>query len=73
MISFETSEHTLMSYSLTCTDLFFAWPDGEVLFEGLTFVAGPVRSGLVGRNGAGKSTLLRLIAGRLNPQRGSIR
>jgi ATPase subunit of ABC transporter with duplicated ATPase domains len=62
-----------MSYSLTCTDLFFAWPDGEVLFDGLTFVAGPVRSGLVGRNGAGKSTLLRLIAGRLNPQRGSIR
>ncbi|WP_020389453.1 ABC-F family ATP-binding cassette domain-containing protein [Kribbella catacumbae] len=62
-----------MSYSLTCTDLFFAWPDGDVLFDGLTFVAGPVRSGLVGRNGAGKSTLLRLIAGRLTPQRGSIR
>lgn len=62
-----------MSYSLTCTDLFFAWPDGDVQFDGLTFVAGPVRSGLVGRNGAGKSTLLRLIAGRLTPQRGSIR
>ena len=62
-----------MSYSLTCTDLFFAWPDGDVLFDGLTFVAGPVRSGLVGRNGAGKSTLLRLIAGRLTPQRGAIR
>ncbi len=62
-----------MSYSLTCTDLFFAWPDGDVQFDGLTFVAGPVRSGLVGRNGTGKSTLLRLIAGRLTPQRGSIR
>ncbi|MGW6279449.1 ABC-F family ATP-binding cassette domain-containing protein [Kribbella sp. NPDC055071] len=62
-----------MSISLSCTDLFFAWPDGDVLFDGLTFVAGPVRSGLVGRNGAGKSTLLRLIAGRLNPQRGTIR
>ncbi|HEU4947384.1 MAG TPA: ABC-F family ATP-binding cassette domain-containing protein [Kribbella sp.] len=62
-----------MSYSLSCTDLFFAWPDGDVVFDGLTFVAGPVRSGLVGRNGAGKSTLLRLIAGRLTPQRGSIR
>jgi len=72
-VSFEISEYTLMSYSLTCTDLFFAWPDGDVLFDGLSFVAGPVRSGLVGRNGAGKSTLLRLIAGRLNPQRGSIR
>jgi ATPase subunit of ABC transporter with duplicated ATPase domains len=72
-VSFEISEYNLMSYSLTCTDLFFAWPDGDVLFDGLTFVAGPVRSGLVGRNGAGKSTLLRLIAGRLTPQRGAIR
>jgi ATPase subunit of ABC transporter with duplicated ATPase domains len=72
-VSFEISEYTLMSFSLTCTDLFFAWPDGDVLFDGLTFVAGPVRSGLVGRNGAGKSTLLRLIAGRLTPQRGAIR
>ncbi|MET7276693.1 ATP-binding cassette domain-containing protein [Kribbella sp. NPDC005582] len=62
-----------MSHSLTCTDLFFAWPDGDVLFDGLGFVAGPVRSGLVGRNGTGKSTLLRLIAGRLTPQRGTIR
>ena len=62
-----------MAVSLTCHDLYFAWPDGDVLFEGLSFVAGPVRSGLVGRNGVGKSTLLRLIAGRLNPQRGSIR
>jgi ATPase subunit of ABC transporter with duplicated ATPase domains len=62
-----------MSHSLSCTDLFFAWPDGDVLFDGLSFVAGPVRSGLVGRNGAGKSTLLRLIAGRLTPQRGAIR
>lgn len=62
-----------MSYSLSCTDLFFAWPDGDVVFDGLTFVAGPVRSGLVGRNGTGKSTLLRLIAGRLAPQQGTIR
>ncbi|WP_460653582.1 ABC-F family ATP-binding cassette domain-containing protein [Kribbella endophytica] len=62
-----------MTVSLTCNDLFFAWPDGDVLFDGLSFAAGPARSGLVGRNGAGKSTLLRLIAGRLTPQRGAIR
>ncbi|MGC4939584.1 ATP-binding cassette domain-containing protein [Kribbella sp. DT2] len=62
-----------MLASLTCNDLTFAWPDGDVLFDGLSFAAGPARSGLVGRNGAGKSTLLRLIAGRLTPQRGSIR
>ncbi|GAB2591032.1 ATP-binding cassette domain-containing protein [Kribbella endophytica] len=72
-VSFEISEYTLMTVSLTCNDLFFAWPDGDVLFDGLSFAAGPARSGLVGRNGAGKSTLLRLIAGRLTPQRGAIR
>jgi ATPase subunit of ABC transporter with duplicated ATPase domains len=72
-VSFEISEYTLMTASLTCNDLFFAWPDGDVLFDGLSFAAGPGRSGLVGRNGTGKSTLLRLIAGRLTPQRGSIR
>jgi ATPase subunit of ABC transporter with duplicated ATPase domains len=72
-VSFEISEYTLMTVSLTCNDLFFAWPDGDVLFDGLSFAAGPARSGLVGRNGTGKSTLLRLIAGRLTPQRGSIR
>jgi ATPase subunit of ABC transporter with duplicated ATPase domains len=61
-----------MSYSISCSDLTFAWPDGDVVFEGLTFVAGPVRSGLVGRNGTGKSTLLRLVAGRLTPQSGTV-
>ncbi|WP_328992132.1 ATP-binding cassette domain-containing protein [Kribbella sp. NBC_01245] len=58
---------------ITSTDLKFAWPDGAVVFDGLSFVAGPVRTGLVGRNGTGKSTLLRLIAGRLTPQQGDIR
>jgi ATPase subunit of ABC transporter with duplicated ATPase domains len=62
-----------MTFSLSCTDLHFAWPDGDVVFDGLSFVAGPVRSGLVGRNGTGKSTLLGLAAGRLQPQQGSIR
>ena len=62
-----------MSYSLACTDLSFAWPDGDVVFDRLSFTAGPVRSGLVGRNGTGKSTLLRLIAGRLTPTSGTVR
>lgn len=61
-----------MSYSISCSDLTFAWPDGDVVFDGLTFVAGPLRSGLVGRNGTGKSTLLRLVAGRLTPQAGTV-
>ncbi|MPZ94535.1 MAG: ATP-binding cassette domain-containing protein [Propionibacteriales bacterium] len=61
-----------MTHSLSCLDVSFAWPDGDVVFDGLDLVVGPVRSGLVGRNGSGKSTLLRLIAGRLHPQRGTV-
>ncbi len=62
-----------MSYSLSCTNVGFAWPDGAIVFDGLSFVAGPVRSGLVGRNGTGKSTLLKLIAGELTPRSGVVR
>ncbi|WP_306304599.1 ATP-binding cassette domain-containing protein [Granulicoccus phenolivorans] len=54
------------------SDLGFAWPDGTIVFDGLSFVAGPVRSGLVGRNGTGKSTLLRLVAVELTPRSGSV-
>jgi ATPase subunit of ABC transporter with duplicated ATPase domains len=62
-----------MSYSVTCTGLRFAWPDGAVVFDGLDFAAGPGRTGLIGVNGSGKSTLLRLIAGELAPSAGTIR
>ncbi|MFC0626866.1 ABC-F family ATP-binding cassette domain-containing protein [Kribbella deserti] len=62
-----------ISTAISCTDLHFAWPDGDVVFDGLSFVVGPGRSGLVGRNGTGKSTLLRLIAGRLRPQGGAVK
>ncbi|MBO0787200.1 MAG: ABC-F family ATP-binding cassette domain-containing protein, partial [Actinobacteria bacterium] len=48
-------------------------PDGEALFEGLSFAVGPGRSSLIGANGAGKSTLLRLITGELAPASGSVR
>ena len=59
--------------SVCVTDLHFAWPDGTTVFDGLSLALGPVRTGLVGRNGSGKSTLLRLLAGDLQPQRGSVR
>ncbi|PTR23573.1 ATPase subunit of ABC transporter with duplicated ATPase domains [Rhodococcus sp. OK519] len=60
------------SPSVSLSDLTFAWPDGTPVVDGLDAVFGSGRTGLVGLNGCGKSTLLRLIAGRLQPARGSI-
>jgi ATPase subunit of ABC transporter with duplicated ATPase domains len=57
---------------IVCSDVTFRWPDGSSVFDGLNFVLGPGRTGLVGPNGRGKSTLLRLVVGDLFPQSGSI-
>ncbi|NNN29469.1 ABC-F family ATP-binding cassette domain-containing protein [Streptomyces sp. S3(2020)] len=62
-----------MSTSVTCTSLFFTWPDGTPVFEDLDIAIGPGRTGLVGVNGSGKSTLLKLIAGELTPADGAVR
>jgi ATPase subunit of ABC transporter with duplicated ATPase domains len=61
-----------MSPSIAVSDLGFGWPDGAVVFDGLSFTLGPGRTGLIGANGSGKSTLLRLVAGELTPVRGSV-
>jgi ATPase subunit of ABC transporter with duplicated ATPase domains len=61
-----------MSFTISCTDLHYAWPDGSAVFGGLDLGIGPGRTGLVGVNGSGKSTLLKLIAGQLRPARGSV-
>jgi len=61
-----------MSSSLVVQDLGFVWPDGNRVFDGLTFAVGPGRTGLVGLNGSGKSTLLRLLAGALPPAAGTV-
>ncbi|MFJ3669892.1 ABC-F family ATP-binding cassette domain-containing protein [Streptomyces sp. NPDC090106] len=62
-----------MSTSITCTSVFFGWPDGSPVFEGLDVAFGPGRTGLVGVNGSGKSTLLKLVAGELTPADGAVR
>jgi ATPase subunit of ABC transporter with duplicated ATPase domains len=62
-----------MSHAVVFSDLSFAWPDGRVVFDGLTGVVGTGRTGLIGANGTGKSTLLRLIAGDLRPGGGTVR
>ncbi|WP_037360274.1 ABC-F family ATP-binding cassette domain-containing protein [Amycolatopsis orientalis] len=61
-----------MSSSILCSDLSFAWPDGDVVFDRFSLAIGEGRTGLIGRNGSGKSTLLRLVAGELRPAAGSI-
>ncbi|GIJ59508.1 ABC-F family ATP-binding cassette domain-containing protein [Virgisporangium aurantiacum] len=59
--------------AIVLTDLSFAWPDGQIVFDSLTGTVGAGRSGLIGANGTGKSTLLRLIAGDLTPTSGTVR
>ena len=58
---------------ITCSDLRFSWPRGEVVFDGLDLATGSGRTGLIGANGSGKSTLLKVIAGELRPDSGSVR
>jgi ATPase subunit of ABC transporter with duplicated ATPase domains len=62
-----------MSHAVVVDDLQLFWPDGDILFDGLSFTVGPGRTALVGANGSGRSTLLRLIAGGLVATGGSVR
>ncbi len=59
--------------AIVCSELSFAWPDGDVVLPGLDVAFAAGRTGLIGANGSGKSTLLRLIAGELRPTSGTVR
>lgn len=65
--------NTSATSAITCTDLTFAWPDGQAVFTGLDLAVSPGRNALIGVNGSGKSTLLDLLSGRLTPAAGSVR
>ena len=59
--------------AIVCSELSFAWPDGDRVLSGIDVAFGAGRTGLIGANGSGKSTLLRLIAGELRPTAGTVR
>jgi|TARA_R100000501_G_scaffold15823_2_gene28766 ATPase subunit of ABC transporter with duplicated ATPase domains len=58
--------------SLSLADVTWSTPDGHLLFSDLSIDFVRERVGLVGRNGVGKSTLLRMIAGKIEPDRGRV-
>ena len=46
---------------------------GEILFDDISFIINPRdRIGLTGKNGAGKTTLMNIIAGRFQPEQGTV-
>ena len=57
---------------LTLESVCWQLPDGELLFSDLNETFDARCTGLVGRNGVGKSVLAQLLAGRLQPLRGTV-
>lgn len=58
---------------IECKDVGIAFGE-NVLVDGLDWLIGPgERIGILGSNGAGKSTLLRVLTGRQEPTKGSVR
>ena len=42
-------------FSIVCSAVSFAWPDGTVVLDGLDAAFGQGRTGLIGLNGSGKT------------------
>ena len=59
--------------SLIIKDLFYTHPNGDILFQYLSFsVLSKQKLSLIGHNGSGKSTLLRILSRELNAFSGEI-
>lgn len=59
-------------FRISIQNLGYAWPNGQSVFDNLTFTLQKEKIGLVGDNGSGKTTLLRLIQGLLVPASGRV-
>ena len=58
---------------LAFEDVSFAWPDGQTVFDGISFrMLGPDRLAVTGPNGSGKTTLIMLAVGEVTPSAGRI-
>lgn len=53
-------------------ELQFRYPDGELIFDGLTIDFLQGSTAIMGASGSGKSTLLNLLQGRLRPMNGQV-
>lgn len=57
---------------VSASDLAYAHPGGDLLFESVSFTLSPgSKTGLIGANGVGKSTLLKVITGLLPADEGA--
>jgi ATP-binding cassette subfamily F protein 3 len=58
---------------LQAKQLHFSYPSGENLIQDFNMIIGPKeRICIIGKNGKGKTTLLKLLAGYLQPQKGTV-
>jgi ATPase subunit of ABC transporter with duplicated ATPase domains len=62
-----------MQFFINISNLSYSFPNGQKLFENLSFNISSEKVGLTGDNGCGKTTLLKLISGELKQTSGSIK
>ena len=62
-----------LSSGIAVSNLAYAHPGGDLLFDGVSFRLAPGRhAGLIGTNGVGKSTLMRILVGELEALEGTV-